>query len=135
MTTHAPTCNPYGKGHSTNRPPLFNGSDFTYWKARMRIYFQAIDFDLWHDVTNGPHTPTVLVKGVPTPKPINNYSGDDKKLASMDAKAMNILYCAFERNKFNRISIYINAHDILHLLEMTHEGTNQVKEQKINMLV
>ena len=91
MTTHAPTCNPYGEGHSTNRPPLFNGSDFAYWKGRMRVYFQAIDYDLWHVVTNGPQTPTVLVNGVQTPKPIHNYNEDDKKLIFMNAKAMNIL--------------------------------------------
>ena len=64
MTTHAPIYNPYGEGHSTNRPPLFNGSNFVYWKARKKVYFQAIDFDLWHVVTNDPHTPTVLVNGI-----------------------------------------------------------------------
>ena len=83
---------------------------------------------MWHVVTNGPHTPTIVVNGIQTPKPIQEYNEDDKKLASMNAKAMNILYCALERNEFNRISTCINAHDIWHLLEITHEGTNQVKE-------
>ena len=53
----------------------------------------------------------------------------------MNAKAMNILYCTLERNEFNHISICLNAHDIWHLLEVTHEGTNKVKESKISMLV
>ena len=78
----------------------------------MRVYFQAIDFDLWHVVTNDPHIPTIVVNGIQTPKPIQEYNEDDRKLASMNAKAMNILYCALERNEFNRISTYINAHDI-----------------------
>jgi hypothetical protein len=30
-----------GEGQSTNRPPLFNGSDYSYWKNRMTIYLQA----------------------------------------------------------------------------------------------
>ena len=128
MATHAPTCNPFGEGHSTNMPPLFKGSDFAYWKTRMRVYFQVIDFDLWHVVTNGLHIPTIVVNEIQTPKPIQEYNKDDKKLASMIAKVMNILYCALERNEFNRISTSINAHDIWHLLEITHEGTNQVKE-------
>ena len=53
----------------------------------------------------------------------------------MNAKVMNILYCALKINKFNYISTCINAHDIWHLLEITHEGTNQVKKSKISMLV
>ena len=135
MTIYTPTYNPYGEGHSTNRPPLFNESDFVYWKARIRVYFQVIDFDLQHIMTNGPHTPTVLANGVQTPKPINDYSEDDKKLASMNAKAINIFYCALKRNEFNRMFTCTNAHDIWHLLQVTHEGTNQVKESKISMLV
>ena len=75
-------------------------------------------------MTNGPHIPTIVVNRIQDPKPIQEYNEDDKKLASMNAKAMNILYCALERNKFNRISTCINAHDIWHLLEITHESTN-----------
>ena len=79
-------------------------------------------------MTNGPHTPTIVVNGIQTPKPIQEYNEDDKKLIFINAKAMNILYCALERNEFNCISTRINAHDILYLFEITHEGTNQVKE-------
>ena len=88
-----------------------------------------------HVVTKGPHTPTIMVNEVQTPKPINDYSRDDKKLASMNAKAMNILYSVLEKNEVNHIFTCTNAHDIWHLLEITHEGTNQVKESKISMLV
>ena len=94
----------------------------------MGVYFQAINFDSWHVVTNGPHTPIILVDVVQIPKPKHEYNEDDKKLASMNAKAMNILYYALERNKFNHISRCVNAHDIWHLLEITHECINQVKE-------
>ena len=69
-----------------------------------------------------------MVNGIQTPKPIQEYNEDDKSLASTNAKAINIIYCALEKNNFNHISICINAHDIWHLLEITHEGTNQVKE-------
>ena len=68
-------------------------------------------------------------------KPINEYSEEDKKLFSMNAKDMNILYCVLEINEFNRISICLSAHDISHLLEATHESTNKVKELKIKMLI
>jgi len=55
-----------------------------------------------------------------------------KKMISIDAKAMNTLYCALNKNEFNRIISYKNAKDIL---KVPHKGTNQVKESKIDMLV
>ena len=40
-----------------------------------------------------------------------------------------------DRNECNRICQYKSAKEIWRLLEITHEGTNQVKESKINLLV
>ena len=48
---------------------------------------------------------------------------------------MNVLYCALDANEFNHISTCMSAKKIWDMLEVTHEGTNQVKESKINMLV
>ena len=48
---------------------------------------------------------------------------------------MNILYCALDPNEFNRISTCESAKEIWDRLDVTHEGTNQVKESKINILV
>ena len=56
-------------------------------------------------------------------------------MAQLNAKAMNILYCALDANEFNCISTCISAKKIWDRLEVTHKGTNQVKESKINMLV
>ena len=69
------------------------------------------------------------------PKARSQYTDGDKKLLSMDVKAMDTQYYALSRSKFNRIMSYKNARDIQHALEITHEGTNQVKEFKIDMLV
>src|SRR5436853_7780886 len=48
---------------------------------------------------------------------------------------MNDLFCALDKNEFNRISTCKSAHDIWHILEVTHEGTSRVKESKISVLV
>ena len=40
-----------------------------------------------------------------------------------------------DRNEYNRICQCQSAKEIWRLLEITHEGTNQVKESKINLLV
>jgi len=68
-------------------------------------------------------------------KPRSEYTNSDKKLFSMDAKAMNTLYYALSRSEFNIISSCKNARDIWHALEITHKSINQVKEFKIDMLV
>ena len=40
-----------------------------------------------------------------------------------------------DKNEYNRICQCKSAKEIWRLLEVTHEGTNQVKESKINLLV
>ena len=133
MATHIGTS--LAEGQSTNRPPLFNGSNYTYWKARMKIFIQALDYDMWSIIVNGPHTPTKIIDGEESTKPEKKWDEVDKKLAQLNAKAMNVLYCALDANEFNRISTCASAKEIWDRLEVTHEGTNQVKESKINMLV
>lgn len=48
---------------------------------------------------------------------------------------MSALFCALDKNEFNRVSICETAFDIQHTLKVTHEGTSRVKESKINLLV
>ncbi|KAG5223123.1 UBN2 domain-containing protein [Salix suchowensis] len=80
----------------------------------MKIYLQSIDFDLWLSIENGPHRPTKTENGIEIPKSMIEYTDLDKRLLSMDAKAMNTLYCALNRSEFNRISSCKNARDIWH---------------------
>ena len=90
---------------------------------------------MWSIIVNGPHTPTKIIDGEESTKPEKEWDEVDKKLAQLNAKAMNVLYCALDANEFNRISTCASAKEIWDRLEVTHEGTNQVKETKINMLV
>lgn len=130
---------PYGtflpEGQSTNRPPLFSGSNYNYWKARMRIYIQATDYEVWKVIVGGPFRPTKTVNEVVVDKEEKEWDENDLKGVQLNAKAMNMLYCALDPAEFNRISACESAKEIWDKLEVTHEGTNQVKESKINMLV
>ena len=40
-----------------------------------------------------------------------------------------------DRIEYNRICQYKTAKDVLRTLEITHEGTNQVKDSKVRILV
>ena len=57
------------------------------------------------------------------------------KKDKLNAKAMNLLYYALDPNEFNRIFTYNFVKEIWDRLQVIHEGTNQVKESKINLLV
>ena len=32
--------------------PVFDGTDYPYWKNKMRVHLEAIDIDLWYVVKN-----------------------------------------------------------------------------------
>ena len=92
----------------------------------MKIYLQLINYK-FQNIVKAAHE-----------KPRTNYnqwSEEQKKSANLDAKAMNALFCALNKEEFNRVSTAISAHQIWHTLHVTHEGTNKIKESKISVLV
>ena len=116
----------FKEGHSTQRPTLFDGSNYNYWKCRMRIYLKSIGHDLWNIVETQYVKPTT---------PYNEWTLVEKNTENLDAKAMNALFCALDKNEFNRVSTSTSAYQIWHTLEVTHEGTSKVKDSKIFVLV
>ncbi|GAV83325.1 UBN2 domain-containing protein, partial [Cephalotus follicularis] len=102
----------------------------------MTIFIQSLYYNLWDLIVDGPHLPTVtLEKGNVIPKPRNTYDDNDRRRVQINAKAKHIIISVVNSNDFNRISSCISAKEIWDRLEVTYEGTNQVKEAKISMLV
>ncbi|GAV90808.1 UBN2 domain-containing protein, partial [Cephalotus follicularis] len=101
----------------------------------MTIFLQSLDYQLWHIIVNGPRMPTGTIEGVVSPKPENEYNDNDFRMLQLNSKAKHVLFCAVGPNEFNRISSCDSAKEMWDLLEVTYEGTNQVKESKISMLV
>jgi hypothetical protein len=52
MTSH--------EGTSASKPPLFDGTNFSFWKIRMRTYLMALCADVWDVVETGYTKPVVL---------------------------------------------------------------------------
>ncbi|GAV87999.1 UBN2 domain-containing protein, partial [Cephalotus follicularis] len=101
----------------------------------MTIFLQSLDYKLWHIVVNGRRMPTRTIEGVVSLKPENEFNDNDLKMLQLNSKAKHVLFCAVRPNEFNRISSCDTAKEMWDLLEVTYEGTNQVKESKISMLV
>ncbi|GAV70012.1 zf-CCHC domain-containing protein/DUF4219 domain-containing protein/UBN2 domain-containing protein, partial [Cephalotus follicularis] len=115
--------------------PFFDGNNYSFWKTRITIFLQSLDYQLWHIIVNGPRMPTRTIEGVVSPKPENEYNDNDFRMLQLNSKAKHVLFCAVGPNEFNRISSCDSANEMWDLLEVTYEGTNQVKESKISMLV
>ncbi|GAV58509.1 UBN2 domain-containing protein, partial [Cephalotus follicularis] len=83
-----------------------------------------------------PNLPTTINEsGEVIPKPRTRYNDKDRMRVQMNAKAKHIIICAINSNDFNIVSSCVSAKEMWDRLEVTYEGTNQVKEVKISMLV
>ena len=118
------------EGQSYMRSPLFDGVDYGYWKNRMSIHLKGIDMGLWRIISNGY---TFEVGTTEVPLTLAQIKENDR-LESLDARAMSILYCGLSKADYNSISSCKTAKQIWTRLEVTHEGTTEVKESRIRML-
>ncbi|VFQ76182.1 unnamed protein product [Cuscuta campestris] len=123
-----------GEGQSTSRPPLFDGTNYSYWKERMRIYIRSTNFQLWLVIKNGEEIPMKKVGETTVPKTENEFDAEDIKKIENYAKPINMLYCAVNPDDYRKISCCTTAKEMWDKLEVTYEGTDQVREAKIDFL-
>ena len=60
--------------------PVFDGTDYPYWKNKMRMHLEAIDNDLWY----------VVRMGVPKVREAVT-AADVKRFAQLDSTTKNII--------------------------------------------
>ncbi|VFQ72029.1 unnamed protein product [Cuscuta campestris] len=83
---------------------------------------------------NGEETPMKKVGEKLVPKPEDEFDAEDIKKVENYAKAINMLYCAVNPDDYRKISCCTTAKDKWDKLEVTYEGTDQVREAKIDFL-
>ncbi|KAJ8775053.1 hypothetical protein K2173_020057 [Erythroxylum novogranatense] len=120
------------EGNTNNRPPLFNGSNYSSWKNPMKYHIISEGVEYWKIIIFGPHVPLNENGQVKTEL---EYDDNDWKQAYINAKAMKLIYCALTVEERNRVNSCTSAQEMWERLRITHEGTNQVRETKINMLL
>ncbi|XP_057756242.1 uncharacterized protein LOC130975462 [Arachis stenosperma] len=123
------------EGQSSNRPHLFHGKNYTYWKERIKIFVQAVDYRLWKIILEGlQFLTTTSAEGVVSLKPEANWTEEDRKKMELNAKAVNLLNCDISFEEYRRVSRCTTAKEIWDKLQITHEGTTIVKKTRIDML-
>ena len=125
----------FAQGIASNRPPLFCDDNFTHWKSLMKMFIMDQDLELWSIIQKGPHTFYTEVGRRKIPKFEVDLSAAELEKHSKNYKAIHLLYCALNAEEFNRISSCKIAKEIWDKLVVTFEGTNQVKQTKINLLL
>jgi hypothetical protein len=107
------------EGTSTNKPPLFDGTNFSFWKVRMRTYIMALGVDVWDVVETGYTKPVVLA------------SKDDKLEFSFNAKAMNAILSGLAEAEFVKVMQLDSAKEMWDKLISSYEGNEKVKDAKL----
>nr|GEY28074.1 zf-CCHC domain-containing protein/DUF4219 domain-containing protein/UBN2 domain-containing protein [Tanacetum cinerariifolium] len=119
------------------RPPLFESDSFIFWKNRFETYVKSKDLDLLHVITNGDFQP---IQQNPKTKldeviPFKKQSVDLKKILATNNEGKMVIYNALPRKEYERIFMCNTAKEIWKTLLITHQGNNQAKDNKIDLLV
>ena len=77
---------------ASRRPPLFDGTNFGFWKKRMTKYLMSLGPKVWHFVQNEYHMPTTL----PTDQ-------DEMKSYIANAKALNPITSGIIDSEFTKV--------------------------------
>ena len=113
------------RSQSFNAPPYFNGSNYAFWKVRMRAFLCSIDKSVWDAVDIG-WTRSEATK--------STWDKAALTAANVNSKALNAIFCGVSPDEFHRISHITIAKEAWQILETTYEATKKVKDTKLQML-
>ena len=104
------------EGTSSNKVPLFNGTNFAFRKVRMRTYIMSLGANFWDVVETGYVKPIVLA-----PK-------DYKLEFSFNAKSMNAILSGIVEDEFVKVMHLESAKDTWDKFISSYEGNEKVKD-------
>ncbi|KAL2325878.1 hypothetical protein Fmac_024936 [Flemingia macrophylla] len=110
----------FAEGASINRPPLFCGDNYSFWKVRMKIFMESVHRSIWQAVVTDYKVPTKIINGKQIEKPFEDWDQNEIRRAENDAKALNIIHSS------------LNTWE---LIKVTYEGTPEVRRARKNALI
>ena len=109
-------------GHSLVIPSHFDGNNYAYWKASMKVFLKSIDEGAWNSIKYRWEKPTT---------PISEWQTSQKEAAAFNSKAMNAIFNAISIEELKRISNVEVAHIASNILQTVHECTKAIKINKL----
>ena len=100
----------------------------------MQIFIEATDLNIWKAIELGPHIPTIVdvSTSTTTQKPRDKWTKEDRRKIQYDLKAKNIITSTLGIDEYFRVSNCTNAKDMWDTLQLTHEGTTNVKRSLLS---
>ncbi|XP_068464078.1 uncharacterized protein [Phaseolus vulgaris] len=100
----------------------------------MKIFGESIDTEIWDAIINGPFVPKLEKDDVFIEKSWSQWTKLENKKAQYDCIAKNIINSALNSDEFFRISQCAFVKEMWDILEVTHEGTTDVKRARKHAL-
>ncbi|GAA0187139.1 hypothetical protein LIER_34427 [Lithospermum erythrorhizon] len=94
----------FKEGRSITRPPLLDGSNYSYWKAKMTAFLRSIDTKTWKDVCTGWTTPNITNNNVAVVKQNGDWTGVEEEATLAHNKALNTIFNVVDINVFKLIN-------------------------------
>ena len=110
------------KGQSLIIPPLFDGTNYAYWKVRIRVFLQSLDEKEWQAVEIGWTKPK---------EASTNWNDAKIKAVNFNSRALNALFNAVTNEEFKKISSIETAKEAWTILQTTYKGTKAIKDSKL----
>ena len=110
------------RGQSLIIPHLFDGTNYAYWKVRMRTFLQSLDEKVWQAMEIGWTNPT---------EALVDWDDAKIKVANFNSKALNALFSVVTNKEFKKISSTETAKEAWTILQTTYEGTKAIKDSKL----
>jgi len=105
------------------RLPIFDGTNFVYWKVRVTAYLQSLGIEVWDIIDTGYTFPSTT--------PIDSAG---KKQYETNAKAINTLLGCLSQSEFIKVKQYKSEKEIWDKIVLSYEGDEQIKQAKLQTL-
>ena len=124
--------------------PAFDKENYDLWKKKMLLFIRVAYPKYMKVLQTGPQKPMILVPeetvaGVVTPaysypKDPESYTPAEKEDASLDDGLQLILVESLDGDMYNHVVNCIDAKHIWETIETLNEGTEEVRENKLEIL-
>ena len=101
------------RGQSLIIHPLFDGTNYAYWKVRTRAFLHSLDEKVWITVEVGWKKPE---------KPLATQDDTKIKAANFNNRALNALFSVVTNEEFKKISSTGKAMEAWTILQNTYES-------------
>ena len=104
------------QSQSLNALPYFDGSNYAFWKVRMRAFLCSMDEIIWDAVDIGWTRPEATK---------SMWDKAALAVSNTNSKALNAIFCSVSPDEFHRISHIIVAKEAWQILETMYEGNEE----------